>query len=131
VAAHRWSTGELLRAATVSALFASALVWADRGPAATLFGLTLLGFSLAPIFPLLIAETPARLGEEHAAHAIGFQIAAACLGAAAVPAAAGLLARAHGVSVIPAVLVADAVALAVILEAAGRPGSGPAAPPRP
>jgi fucose permease len=131
VAAHRWSTGALLRAATVSALFASALVWADRGPAATLFGLTLLGFSLAPIFPLLIAETPARLGEEHAAHAIGFQIAAACLGAAAVPAAAGLLARAHGVSVIPAVLVADAVALAVILEAAGRPGSGPAAPPRP
>ena len=80
---------------------------------------------------MLIAETPARLGEEHAAHAIGFQIAAACLGAAAVPAAAGVLARWRGVGVIPSVLVADAVLLAVILAAAARPGAGGGAHPRP
>ena len=41
----------LLRASMVSALLAAALVWADRGPAATLAGLALLGFSLAPVFP--------------------------------------------------------------------------------
>ena len=51
---------------------------------------------LAPIFPLLIAETPARVGERHAAHAIGFQVAAATLGAGTLPALAGVLMRAGG-----------------------------------
>jgi fucose permease len=126
VAAHRFTAAALLRAATVAALMAAALIWGDRGPAATLAGLTLLGFSLAPIFPMLIATTPARLGEEHAGHAIGFQISAACVGAAA-----GLLARWQGVGAIPGVLLADAIALAVILEAAGRRGSDRGALPRP
>jgi fucose permease len=107
----------LLRAAMVSALFAAALVQADRGTGATLGGLALLGFSLAPIFPMLIASTPARLGADHAAHAIGFQVSAACLGAAAVPAAAGLIARWRGIDAIPAVLVATAIALLVLHEA--------------
>lgn len=116
VAAHRFPALALLRAAMVSALFAAGLVWADRGPATTLAGLALLGFALAPVFPLLIASTPARLGAEHAAHAIGFQVSAACLGAAAVPAAAGLVARGQGLDAIPAVLVVNAVALLLLHE---------------
>jgi fucose permease len=100
----------------VSALFAAALVWADRGPATTLAGLALLGFSLAPIFPMLIASTPARLGAAHATHAIGFQVSAACLGAAALPGAAGLIARWQGMEAIPALLVADALALILLHE---------------
>ena len=78
--------------------------------------MALLGFSLGPVFPMLIASTPARLGAEHAAHAIGFQGAAACLGAAAVPGAAGLIARAQGIDAIPAVLVANAVVLLLLHE---------------
>lgn len=128
VAAHRFTPATLLRAAMVSAVFAAALVWADRGPATTLAGLALLGFSLAPIFPMLIASTPARLGAAHATHAIGFQVSAACLGAAAVPGAAGLLARAQGIDAIPALLVADALALVLLHEGtnalAGQPRGG-------
>ncbi len=116
--AHRFTTGALLRAAMVSALFAASLIWADRGPAVTVAGLTLLGFSLAPIFPMLIASTPARLGAEHAAHAIGFQVSAGCLGAAAVPGAAGLIARWRGIEEIPTVLVANVVALLLLHECA-------------
>jgi fucose permease len=118
VAAHRFSTGALLRASMVSALVAAALVWADRGPLATLAGLALLGFSLAPVFPLLIASTPARLGAEHAANAIGFQVSAACLGAAVLPGLAGLVARGHGIDAIPGVFVANAVALLALHEGA-------------
>ena len=117
-AAQRFTPGALLRTAMVSALLAASLVWADRGPAPTLAGLAVLGFSLAPIYPMLIASTPARLGAEHAAHAIGFQVSAACLGAAAVPGAAGLIARWQGIEAIPAVLVASVAALLLLHEGA-------------
>jgi fucose permease len=127
-AAHRFTASALLRAGMVCALFATTLVWADRGPAATLAGLALLGFSLAPIFPMLIALTPARLGSRYAAHAIGFQVSAACLGGAALPGAAGLVARFWGIEEIPAVLVANAIALLILYEGtnavAGQPRSG-------
>lgn len=116
VAAHRFTAGTLLRAAMGSALLATLLIQADRGPAPTLAGLALLGFALAPIFPMLIASTPARLGAAHAAHAIGFQVAAACLGAAAVPGAAGMIARWRGIEEIPTVLVANVVALLLVHE---------------
>jgi fucose permease len=128
LAAHRFTAAALLRAAMACAVLAASLVWADRGPAATVAGLALLGFSLAPIFPMLIASTPARLGAGHAAHAIGFQVSAACLGAAAVPGAAGLVARWHGLEAIPAVLLANAVALWLLHEStnvfAGHPRGG-------
>jgi fucose permease len=131
VAAERFAPETLVRASVFSALLATVIVWSDAGSIATLLGLGLLGFALAPVFPMLIASTPARLGAEQAAHAIGFQVSAACLGAAAMPALAGLIARQAGVASIPAVLLANAVALVVILEAAGRRGSDRAALPRP
>jgi fucose permease len=115
-AAHWFTARALLRAAMVSALFAAAMVHADFGAASTLAGLAFLGFSLAPIFPMLIASTPARLGAESAAHAIGFQVSAACLGAAALPGLAGLIARWRGIEEIPAVLVANAIALLLLHE---------------
>ena len=115
-AAQRFTPSALLRAAMASALFAATLVWADRGPAPTLAGLALLGFSLAPIYPMLIASTPARLGAEHATHAIGFQVSAACLGAAAVPGAAGSIARWQGIEAIPTLLVGSVAALLLLHE---------------
>lgn len=115
-AADRFTPAALLRAAMVSALLAASLVWAGGGSTTALAGLALLGFSLAPIYPMLIASTPARLGAGHAAHAIGFQVSAACLGAAAVPGAAGLIARYHGIEEIPAVLLANAAALLLLHE---------------
>src|SRR5688572_13775234 len=131
VAADRFAPETLVRASVFTGLVATVLVWADTGSVATLIGLGVLGFALAPVFPMLIASTPARLGAEQAAHAIGFQVSAACLGAAAMPALAGVIARQAGVNAIAAVLLANAIALIVILEAAGRPGSDRGAPTRP
>jgi hypothetical protein len=34
-------------------------------------GLAILGLAFAPIFPILIAETPARLGPQQTANAVG------------------------------------------------------------
>ncbi len=73
--------------------------------------LTVAGLGLAPIFPCLMARTPQRIGASYAVHAIGFQVAAAMLGAAILPGVAGLLAQEGGLEMVPGY----AIVLAVLL----------------
>jgi hypothetical protein len=77
-------------------------------------GLVLLGFSLAPIFPMLMSRTPDRLGAGLTAHAVGFQVAAATLGVAALPSGHGVVADAFGPGAIPVVLTGVAAILAAL-----------------
>jgi hypothetical protein len=67
-----------------------------------------------------MSATPARLGAARAAHAIGFQVSAAYLGAAALPGAAGLLARTRGLEVLGPFLLSAALILLVLHEIAVR-----------
>lgn len=97
---NRFSAETLLRASLAGVFPGVFVLWAGLGPAAGAFGLPLLGLALASIFPLLIATTPERVGATHATHAIGFQVAAFYLGAAALPGAAGVLARHLGLDVL-------------------------------
>jgi fucose permease len=100
LAAARFRSRSILRLATASApVIALAIGWAP-GQGVTVAAATLLGFVLAPIYPLLISATPDRLGRGYAAHAIGFQVSAAYLGAAALAGAAGIFAKAYGLEVI-------------------------------
>jgi fucose permease len=62
--------------------------------------LALIGFSVAPIFPVMIGLSPVRFGGQNAANAIGFQVAAAYLGGALIPALVGVAAYALGLEVI-------------------------------
>ena len=117
---NRLSTLTLLRVATIGGPLAALMIWSDQSRGLSFLGLALLGFLLAPIFPLLIADTPRRLGAAHATQAIGFQVSAAYLGAAAIPGAAGILARWAGIGIVGAFLVAVAVALLVLHEIALR-----------
>jgi fucose permease len=117
--AHRVSPATLLRVSLTAAPMAAALVWLSRGPVGAFAGLFALGLVLAPIFPLLIAETPARVGERHAAHAIGFQVAAATLGAGTLPALAGILMRHAGLEALGPFLLAAAATLLVLHQARG------------
>jgi fucose permease len=100
----------LLRAATVAAL-AGAAGFAGLPGLPGRLGLALLGFSLAPVFPTLMARTPARLGDDIAHHAIGFQVSAATLGTAVLPGGFGLLAARAGAGVVPLLLVLSMVVL--------------------
>ena len=72
------------------------------------------------IFPSLIATTPARVGNDHAANAIGFQIAAAAIGQSFLPAMIGILAAAHGLETIVTSLVVLSVALAIVCVVLAR-----------
>ncbi len=117
----------LLRAATVAVVAGAATFAASAGLPGRL-GLAVLGFSLAPVFPTLMARTPARLGEHIAPHAIGFQVSAATLGSAVLPGALGLAAEAAGVSSIPPLLTGAALLVLVLHEVLLR--TTPGHPPR-
>ena len=119
--AHHVAPARLLRLGMIGAPLAALVVSLTRSGAGAFLGLFALGLLLAPIFPLLIAETPARVGERHAAHAIGFQISAATLGAGTLPALAGVLARHAGLESLGPFLLAATVLLLALHERAGRP----------
>jgi fucose permease len=119
--ANRLAGRVLLRIGTLGALVGTLLIWWDPGMGAGLLGLAALGFALAPIYPTLIAETPARLGRSHATSAIGFQVAGSYLGTAVIPGLIGLLATQAGLGVIGPCLVGTAVILLLLQEIARRP----------
>jgi hypothetical protein len=125
--AGRVAPGAMLRAATLGAVASTLLLWRDPGMGLGLLALAGLGCCLAPIYPLLIAETPRRIGAAHAASAIGFQVAAAYLGTAAIPGVVGLLATARGLGVIAPCLFSTALLLLLLQEVA-RPRAAAVAP---
>ncbi len=100
ITAERLGTTALLRGSMGGILVGVLLLWLNPLPLLSFLGLALIGFMLAPIFPLLIAQTPARLGAAYANHAIGFQVAAANVGAAGLPGLAGGLARSAGLEIL-------------------------------
>ena len=110
----RLGTERLLRLSTFSVVLGS-LLYAIGSPALSMVGFALIGFSLAPIFPCLMAQTPKRLGE-HATNAIGFQVSAAMLGGAIVPSVTGLLVTHFSLEVVRAVVVIVALALWLLHE---------------
>ncbi len=78
--------------------------------------LLVIGLGLAAIFPCLMSQTPHRLGRETAVHAIGFQIAAATLGAATIPGLTGLAIEHFGVHVVAVIAVCVALSLFTVHE---------------
>lgn len=116
IIAGRVGTTLLLRGCMGSILIGTLLLWLNPSPLLSFLGLALIGFMLAPIFPLLIAQTPARLGVAYATHAIGFQVAAANVGAAGVPGLAGGLARVVGLEILGPFLLIVALLLFLLHE---------------
>ncbi len=110
------SLANLLRACLVGALAGGLLfAWAPL-PIVGFLGLAFMGFCLAPVFPLLVSETPQRLGVDVAQHAIGFQVGAASLGIAVIPSFAGVLAQRTTLESIPLFVIATCVVLIALHE---------------
>ena len=123
VVANRVPLAQALRLCIVGSLLGAVLLWLDLSRGLSLVGLMMMGFFLAPIFASLISLTPARVGPTHANSAIGFQIAAAALGGAALTALVGVLTGPFGLASIGAVIVASAVVLLLLYEAMLRSGA--------
>ena len=95
-------------------------MWADLSAGATAGGLLLAGVACGPIFPSLIAVTPARVGLPHAANAVGFQIAASALGLSVVPGLVGVAGARFGVEAIARLILLLACILAVVYHLLDR-----------
>jgi fucose permease len=110
------SLAVLLRTCLLVALAGDLLLaWA---PAAWTgyIGLIVIGVGVAPVFPLLVSETPERLGNALAQHAIGFQVGAASLGIAVLPSLAGVVAARTTLEAIPLFLIGVNVVLLLLHE---------------
>jgi fucose permease len=112
----RFGPERLLRCSSLGSLLGVCLFAFGPGALSSV-GLLLLGASLAPMFPTLMARTPARVGDDVAHHAVGFQVSAATLGSTLVPALVGVLVARTGLRAVGVVVVAAAVALLVAHEA--------------
>lgn len=102
----------LVRWCIVGIALGAGLIWSNLTNHLSFVGLGLMGLASAPIFPSLIAATPARLGPAHTANAVGFQIAGAVLGQSLLPASVGFMARTIGLEVIGPALLFSALVLA-------------------
>ncbi len=112
---ERMGQVRMIRFATLGVLF-SAVIFAVTRNALGAVALPLLSFSLASIFPGLMAETPRRVGDHLAPHAVGFQVSAFTLGIALIPSAAGLLSERFGLEAVAYVIAGCAVMLVVLHE---------------
>jgi fucose permease len=106
----------LIRLSTVAALVGTALFAWNPLPWVSPLALGLAGIGLAVIFPCLMTRTPQRLGKQISVHAIGFQVAAAMLGAAALPSVTGFIAQNAGLNLVPATFCVMAIVLFLVHE---------------
>lgn len=94
----------LLVGGLITATLGAALLWWNPFSTASIIAVSIIGFSLAPIFPGFMSGTALRVGDHHAANTIGMQISAAGFGAAVIPALAGVLAQNISLEAIPVYL---------------------------
>jgi fucose permease len=117
-------------AASLGGMLAGAgLLWLEPVAGAAPIGLALLGLACAPVFPTLIASTPARVGAARADAAVGLQVAGAAIGQAGLPALIGVAIAALGLEVVPVALFASVLLLTGLCALLER--SSPASPPAP
>jgi len=92
------------------------LLFANVAEFSSFAGLLALGFGLAAQFPILILQTPRRVGAEHALNAIGFQVGCAGLGGAALSGVAGIFAENFAIELISAFIFLGALLSLVIYQ---------------
>ncbi len=109
-----------IRAMILVSFFAALLLWWNPVNGVSLLGLLVLGFAMAPVFPLLISSTPARMGVGDATNAIGLQVGAASLGIALLPGLAGVLAERINLEIIPPYMAIVILVMFVLHEIAIR-----------
>ncbi len=94
----------IVKLCMIAALAGVVTLVLDLHPMVDTFAIALMGFAAGPIFPSLIATTPARVGPRHTANTVGFQVSMGAVGLAALPALCGLIAQRWGLELIPIVL---------------------------
>ncbi|OAB44845.1 MFS transporter [Paenibacillus antarcticus] len=112
----KMSSRMLIRYGQLIALFGTVLLVLPFPPILSLIGFTVVGLGLAPIFPCMLHETPARFGKKKAQSIMGFQMAAAYTGSTLIPPLLGLLATNMNISIFPWFVSIFAIAMLLCTE---------------
>ncbi|MCU0497578.1 MAG: MFS transporter [Anaerolineae bacterium] len=105
-----------LRISMIGAVFAAGLFWWNPFPIANVIALGVIGFAFAPTFPALISSTVERVGERHIANSIGFQVSAAAIGGAVLPAITATFSATISLQMIAVILVIANVMILILHE---------------
>jgi fucose permease len=127
-AGHRVQARMVLTAACATALGGAILMLVLPG-ASSVAGVVVGGAGIGVLYPSLMVASSGNLGERRAQSVVGWQVAAANLGAATGAAVTGVLLQHAGIGTFPTVIVAlSAVIVALLLSApraaAGSPAAG-------
>ncbi|WP_129775368.1 MFS transporter [Peristeroidobacter soli] len=95
----------IVKLCMIVALAAVVTLLLDLHPRVDTVAIAVMGFAAGPIFPSMIATTPARVGPRHTANTVGLQVSMGAVGLAALPALCGLIAQYWGLELIPVVLI--------------------------
>jgi fucose permease len=120
VVAERIGTNRVLFVSLIGMAAGAALVAVPAPGWLAVIGLTMIGFSAAPVFPLLMLTTADRVGTAHADRAIGMQVGGAGLGGALIPAGIGVLLTRTDVEALGPALLVLSLALLALCAAANR-----------
>lgn len=110
----------LIRYGQFTALLGTILLVLPLPAIVSLIGFVIIGLGLAPIFPCMLHETPARFGKTSAQSIMGFQMAAAYTGSTLIPPSLGLLATNTTIGIFPIFIVIFAVAMLLSTEKLNR-----------
>ncbi|MDD9267221.1 MFS transporter [Paenibacillus sp. GCM10023248] len=109
----------LIRSGQIIALAGGIMVLLPL-PQLFMAGLICIGLGLAPIYPGLLHETPARFGRENSAKLMGYQMAVAYTGTTLLPPLFGWLAARTDIALFPIVVLAFTVLMMICAEKVNR-----------
>ncbi|MFJ5624635.1 MFS transporter [Peribacillus loiseleuriae] len=101
----------LIRAGQITALIGAAFLFLPLPTNFSLVGFILVGLGLAPIFPCMLHETPARFGKEHSQSIMGYQMAIAYTGSTFLPPILGMIVSYSAMGIFPFFIAAYIVAM--------------------
>ncbi len=121
VYARRMGVDKLVLGGLAGAFLGAVLLLWNPSQLANVVAVSLIGFSIAPIFPAFMSGTSKRVGEHFAANTIGLQMAATGFGTAVIPGLLGVIANRISLEVVPFAMVAIFASLFGLYLLAIRP----------
>ena len=100
VLVERIGNNRFMRVSMLLTVVGTALFQSNLGESLTFAGIALMGLTLAPVLPLLLADTPRRVGAAHSPNIVGLQIGSSGIGIAILPALMAVVADRVGLETI-------------------------------
>lgn len=116
----RLNNRTLIRAGQVTAIAGAFLLLLPVHSYLSLLGLIVIGLGLAPIFPCLLHETPARFGKAQSSRIMGYQMAVAYTGTTILPPLFGIVAAQISIGLFPVVILLFALIMLLSSEKVNR-----------